>query len=45
MLMHVIHDETCMHEGMLFHKGGVCDTHEIQGRSREFHCFNLYRSC
>ena len=30
------YDETCgKHEGMLFHKGGVCDTHEIQGNSRE----------
>ena len=25
------YDETCgKHEGMLFHKRGVCDTHEIQ---------------
>ena len=30
------YNETCgKHEGMLFHKGGVCDTHEIQGNSRE----------
>ena len=30
------YDETCgKHEGMLFHKEGVCDTHEIQGNSRE----------
>ena len=25
-------------------RGGVCDTYEIQGSSREFHCFKLYRS-
>ena len=30
------YDETCSkHEGMIFYKGGVCDTHEIQGKSRE----------
>ena len=29
------YDETCgKHEDMLFHKGGVCDTQEIQGNSR-----------
>ena len=45
MIMHIfLHDETCKHEGMLFHKGGVCDTHEIQGKTREFHWFELYRS-
>ena len=27
------YDETCAHEDMLFHKGRVCDTHEIQGIS------------
>ena len=27
---------TCgKHEDMLSYKGGVCDTHEIQGKSRE----------
>ena len=31
-----IHNETCVkHEDMLDYKGGVCDTHEIQGKSRE----------
>ena len=37
ILLHIkVHDETCgKHEGMLFYKGGVCDTHEIQGKSRE----------
>ena len=35
-IVYITHDETCSkHEGMLFHKGGVCDTQEIQGKSRE----------
>ena len=41
---YILHDVTCKHEDMLFHKGGVCDTHEILGKTREFHCFELYRS-
>ena len=35
MVKHM-YDEARVHEDMLFHKGGVCDTYEIQGNFQEF---------